>query len=81
MRDHNDNKFLKGSTVYVREGEPIERAIRKLKNKLNDSKLFDTLREKEFYTKPSERRKRAKSSAKARWQKHLRQQQLPQKMY
>jgi small subunit ribosomal protein S21 len=75
------DKRLKGNTVIVREGEHIDRALRKLKNKLSDSKLLETLREKEHYVKPTERRKRAKSAAKARWNKHLRDQQLPKKMY
>jgi small subunit ribosomal protein S21 len=70
-----------GSTVYVKEGEPIERALRRFKNKISDSKLLETLREKEFYTKPTTDRKRKKSAAKSRWQKQLRDQQLPKKMY
>lgn len=80
MSNHLDKK-VKGSTVYVREGEPIERALRKLKNKLNDAKLFDVLRAKEFYEKPTTERKRKKSSAKARWKKQLATQALPKKMY
>jgi ribosomal protein S21 len=76
-----DNKIGKGSTVYLKEGEPIDRALRKLKNKLNDAKLFDTLREKEHYVKPTEKRKKAKASAKARWKKYLKAKELPKKMY
>lgn len=80
MSNHLDKK-VKGTTVHVREGEPIERALRKLKNKLNDAKLFDVLRAKEFYEKPTTTRKRKKSAAKARWQKQLKSQALPKKMY
>lgn len=78
---NNSNRMLKGCTVYVREGEPIDRALRKFKNKISDSKLLDVLREKEFYTKPTTKRKKAKSAAKARWKKYLRDQQLPPKNY
>jgi small subunit ribosomal protein S21 len=70
-----------GSTVFVREGEPIEKALRRFKNKISDSKLLETLREKEFYTKPTTERKRKKSAAKARWKKHLSSHQLPVKNY
>jgi small subunit ribosomal protein S21 len=75
------DKQLKGSTVIVRDGEHIDRALRKFKKKIADSKLLDDLREKQHYVKPTERRKRAKSAAKARWNKYLRDQQLPKKMY
>jgi ribosomal protein S21 len=71
----------KGTKVYLREGEPIERALKKLKNKVNDAKIFDALREKEHYVKPSERRKKAKSAAVARWKKFLKSQDLPKRMY
>lgn len=70
-----------GLSVVVREGEPIDKALRRFKNKVNDSKLLETLREKEFYEKPTTTRKRKKSAAKARWKKQLRDQQLPKKMY
>jgi len=75
------DKICKGATVYPREGEPIERALRKFKNKISDSKLLETLRAKEFYEKPTTERKRKKSAAKSRWRKKLQDQQLPKKMY
>jgi small subunit ribosomal protein S21 len=67
--------------VFVKDGEPIDKALRKFKNKINDSKLLETLRAKEFYEKPTSVRKRKKSAAKARWKKHLKNQQLPPKNY
>jgi small subunit ribosomal protein S21 len=78
---YDSNKKPKGTTVFVREGEHIDKALRKFKNKINDSKLLETLREKEFFVKPTTQRKKAKSAAKARWKKHLIDQQLPKKMY
>jgi small subunit ribosomal protein S21 len=39
------------------------------------------LRERETYEKPTTSRKRKKSTAKNRWQKQLRSQQLPKKLY
>jgi small subunit ribosomal protein S21 len=60
---------------------PIAVALRKLKQKVEDSGLLDDYRAKEFYEKPTTVRKRAKGAAKARWRKKLRDQQLPKKMY
>lgn len=83
MRDnpqHNRNK-LYGSTVFLREGEDVNRALRKLKNKIEDGGKLKDLQKKEFYEKPTTTRKRKAGAAKARWQKKLREQQLPKKMF
>lgn len=74
-------KKSKGTGVTVRENENINQALRRFKRKIDDSKLLDTLRAKEFYEKPTTERKRKKGAAKARWRKQLRDQQLPPKMY
>ncbi len=71
----------KGMGVTVKDGEPIERALRRFKKKIQDSGLLQELREREFYEKPTTARKRAKSAAKNRWQKELRKQALPLKQY
>ncbi len=83
MRDNpQQNKTrLYGSTVFLREGEDINRALRKFKNKIEDGGKLKDLQKKEFYEKPTTERKRKASAAKARWQKKLREQQLPKKMY
>jgi small subunit ribosomal protein S21 len=75
------NKEFKGNAVTVKEGENINSAMRRFKKKVQDSRILETLREKEFYEKPTTARKRAKGAAKARWRKQLREQQLPKKMY
>lgn len=77
---HNDNKIT-GCTVFVKDGEPVERALRKFKKKVQDSGLLQELRDREFYEKPTTARKRKKAAAKNRWQKELRKQQLPPKNY
>jgi small subunit ribosomal protein S21 len=74
-------KKNKGTGVTVRENENINQALRRFKRKIDDSKLLDTLRAKEFYEKPTTERKRKKGAAKARWRKQLRDQQLPPKLY
>jgi small subunit ribosomal protein S21 len=78
------NKFenkLTGSTVFVKEGEPFEKALRRFKRKVDEAGTLETLRKKEFFEKPTTTRKRKAGAAKARWQKKLRDQQLPKKMY
>lgn len=75
------NQKNKGTGVTVKDGENINQALRRFKRKIDDSKLLDTLRAKEFYEKPTTARKRKKGAAKARWKKKLRDQQLPKKMY
>jgi small subunit ribosomal protein S21 len=73
------NKF-KGSSVEVKDGN-VTTALRKFKKKMDESgKLIDVI-EKQFYEKPTTKRKRKKAAAKARWRKQLREQQLPKKMY
>jgi small subunit ribosomal protein S21 len=75
-----ENKF-RGSTVTLKEHENINQALRRFKKKVEESGLLDTLRQKEFYEKPTTERKRKKGAAKARWRKKLRDGQLPKKMY
>jgi len=74
-------KKSKGTGVTVKDGENINQALRRFKRKIEDSGLLDDLRKKEFYEKPTTERKRKKGAAKSRWNKKLRDQQLPKKMY
>lgn len=72
------SKYFRG--VEVKDGN-VEKALRKFKKKIQDSGLLIELRERETYEKPTTSRKRKKSVAKNRWQKQLRSQQLPKKLY
>jgi small subunit ribosomal protein S21 len=67
--------------VYVKENDNIERVIRKFKKKVADSGKLQGLREREFYEKPTTRRKKALAAAKNRWRKKLASEQLPKKMF
>lgn len=71
----------KGTGVTVKEGEDINKALRRFKNKVSDAGTLDTLRSKEFYEKPTTKRKRKAGAAKARWKKKLREQKLPPKLF
>jgi small subunit ribosomal protein S21 len=76
-----ENNKLYGSTVFLREGEDINRALKKLKNKIEEGGKLKDLQKKEFYEKPTTAKKRKAGAARARWQKKLRDQQLPKKMF
>jgi small subunit ribosomal protein S21 len=67
-------------SVLVKDGN-VEKALRKFKKKIQEQGLLIELRERETYEKPTTSRKRKKSVAKNRWQKQLRSQQLPKKLY
>jgi small subunit ribosomal protein S21 len=72
---------IKGTAVVLKDGEDINRALRRFKNKVEDAGTLKTLQSKEFYEKPTTERKRKKSAAKARYRKQLEKEQLPKKMY
>jgi len=60
---------------------PIAVALRKFKQKVENSGLLEDVKDNMFYEKPTTTRKRAKGAARARWKKKLRDQQLPKKMF
>jgi len=74
------NKEEQGNKVIVGD-LPINIALRKFKQKVDDAGILETLRAKMFYEKPTTERKRKKGAAKARWNKKLRDQALPKKMF
>jgi|TARA_Y100000310_G_scaffold320464_1_gene376946 small subunit ribosomal protein S21 len=55
--------------VKVRKGQSIERALSIFKKKVKDSKILHELKEREYYTKPSQLRKEKKARARARIRK------------
>ena len=52
--------------VIVRKGQSIEKALSLFKKKVKESKILYELREREYYTKPSQIKKEKKAKAKAR---------------
>ncbi len=68
----HDKQIVKGSTVYVKEHENINQALKRFKKKVEESGVLETLRKKEFYEKPTTERKRKKGAAAARWKKKRR---------
>jgi len=60
---------------------PLNVALRKFKQKVEDSGVLEVVRAKMFYEKPTTERKRKNGAAEARWQKKLRDNELPKKNY
>jgi small subunit ribosomal protein S21 len=75
-----NNKPILGNKVIVGD-MPINVALKKFKQKVDDSGVLETVRKKMFYEKPTTVKKRKAGAAKARWQKKLREQELPKKNY
>lgn len=70
----------KGTAVEVRNGD-FNKALRLFKKKVQESGILQELREREFYEKPTTKRKKAKAAAKARWKKQLQKQDLPKRSF
>lgn len=68
---HTNDSEIKGLRVEVRNGD-VNYALRKFKKKVQESGILQELKEREFYEKPTTKRKRAKAAAIARWKKQLR---------
>jgi small subunit ribosomal protein S21 len=81
MKLMSREKRYDGNRVTVKDNENITQALRRFKRKIEDSGLLETLRQKEFYEKPTTERKRKKSAAVNRYKKKLEKEQLPKKMY
>ena len=60
---------------------PLNVALRKFKQKVEDSGVLETVRARMFFEKPTTERKRKKGAARSRWLKQLRDQSLPKKMF
>jgi small subunit ribosomal protein S21 len=76
-----EDKKLKGRAVTMKDSENINQVLRRFKKKIEESGILESARKKEFYEKPTSVRKRKSGAAKARWQKKLRENQLPKKLY
>ena len=71
---------MSGRKVLVQDGN-FDKAVRKFKKKITDSGLLQEVRDRQEFVKPTVQRKLAKSQAKRRWNKFLRDQSLPKKLY
>jgi small subunit ribosomal protein S21 len=71
----------KGTTVILRDGDDVNKALRKLKNKVEEGGALKALQKKEHYEKPTTARKRKKAAGRARFLKKLEKEQLPKKLF
>jgi len=49
--------------IEVKKGEELERALRKFKTKLRFEGVMDEMKKREYYEKPSQRKRREKEEA------------------
>jgi small subunit ribosomal protein S21 len=73
-------QVIKGLHVTVGD-MPINVALKKFKQKVEDSGILEDVKSKMFYEKPTATRKRKEGAARARWLKRLSDQELPKKLY
>lgn len=70
--DFNPKDLVPGLSVTVQDGpRGFDKALRIFNKKVQDSGLLRELKEREFYEKPSARKKREKAIARKRWLKTL----------
>ena len=67
------NEFRKRGLCVEVKNNNINRAWRKLKRLLQDEGINQELRQRQYYEKPSAKRKRKKAMAKKRWEKKRQQ--------
>jgi small subunit ribosomal protein S21 len=77
---HPKKPTVQGTKIVVGD-MPLNVALRKFKQRVDDLGILEEVRSRMFYEKPTTERKRKKGAAKARWRKQLREQALPKKMY
>jgi small subunit ribosomal protein S21 len=71
----------RGTIVHVGVDGNVEKALRKFKKKVAESRKLLDLREREHYVKPTTARKIKKNAAQGRWKKYLASQQLPKQNF
>lgn len=63
------------------ENEPFEVLLRRFKRSIEKTGILTELRAREFYEKPTAKRKRKLAAAVKRHFKRIRSQQLPKRLY
>jgi small subunit ribosomal protein S21 len=76
----NKDKGIQGSKVIVGD-LPLQVALRKFKQRVDDSGKLEELKARSHFEKPTTERKRKKGAARARWLKKIRDNELPKKLF
>tara|TARA_B100000212_G_scaffold72866_1_gene51443 strand:- start:1384 stop:1659 length:276 start_codon:yes stop_codon:yes gene_type:complete len=67
-RKEQTEKLGNGITVEVRNGD-VQKALRLFKKKVQNEGIIQEYKERQFYVKPSEKKRKAKAAGKKRWEK------------
>jgi len=70
LHKRNNDRQPKGLEVFVKNNN-VDHALRKLKKKVTEDGILVEYKERQYYEKPSDKRKKAKAASKARQQKIL----------
>jgi small subunit ribosomal protein S21 len=69
-KPYNQHSGPKGTKVEVRDNN-VGQAMRRLKKIMITEGVFKEMRDRQYFEKPSMKRKKAKAAARKRWQKEL----------
>lgn len=68
VNDNNSDRIFKGTKIYVKNND-MNKALRKLKKRLQDEGWFNELRKREHYMSKSEKRRKRLAAAVVREKK------------
>lgn len=68
--DKKQEQVVRGLKVEVRNND-VGFALRKFKKKIQEDGIMQELRSREFFEKPSLKRKKAKAAGRSRWLKKI----------
>ena len=63
-------QFIPGIAIVVKHGN-VDAALRKFKKKVQESGILQDVRNKQYYVKPSEKRRKEKAANKSRYLKRI----------
>ncbi|MCX5750039.1 MAG: 30S ribosomal protein S21 [Candidatus Saganbacteria bacterium] len=67
---------MKLAKIEIRKEESIDKALRKFKSKIRKEGILEEMKRREFYEKPSQRRRREKAQAVKRERRRQRESDL-----
>ena len=73
--NRDDGPRVSGIAVEVKNGQ-VERALRKFKKKVTDAGIIQEIRDRKYFVKPSEIKRKAKDAGKKRWKRKQRMMEL-----
>jgi small subunit ribosomal protein S21 len=80
FRPNRNNDEKRGLHVEVR-GDDVNKALRIFKKKVQEDGILQEYKERQQYTKPSEKRRKAKQAGRKRWLKTVEKKNLDTRAY